>query len=339
MAAPKIFATGTTGYIGGTALELILRNHPDYQVTALVRDENKAAALRAQHPTVKTVIGTLDSLDVIEAGVSDADIVLHFADCDHVPSATTIVNTLSKASSKKFLIHTSGSAILADCTKPELFGEPITKDLEYADISTRDAITSFPIDGHPHRDVDVLVLAAPSNVNTAIVCPPCIYGTGTGSGNTKSMQVPLLINRFLKRGKGFTVQKGKSEWNNVHVCDLAKVYLALTEAAVAGGEPAQWNENGYYFAENGRHTWEDLSKEIAQKCKDMHLLPTDEIDYLDNEEILKLHPFGHVAWGTNSIGKAERAKKLFDWTPDQKSLSETLVESIQVEAKALGLSF
>jgi nucleoside-diphosphate-sugar epimerase len=228
---------------------------------------------------------------------------------------------------------------LADCSKPELFGEPITEDLEYGDESTLGAITSFPIDGHPHRDVDVIVLAAPSNVNTAIVCPPCIYGTGTGSGNTKSIQVPLLINRFLKRKRGFTVQRGKSEWNNVHVCDLAEVYLKLTEAAVAGGKNAEWNDKGYYFAENGRHTWEDLSKEIAQKCKDMKLLPTDEIDYLDNKDILELHPFGHVAWGTNSIGKAERARKLLGWTPGRESLSDTLVESIKVEAKALGLSF
>jgi nucleoside-diphosphate-sugar epimerase len=150
------------------------------------------------------------------------------------------------------------------------------------------------------------------------------------------MQVPWLVQNTLKRGKAFTVQGGKNTWNNVHVQDLAALYLLLTEAAANGGAGADWNENGYYFCENGEHVWGDLSRAIAQKAKAKGYLKTDEVDDLSNEEVTKLHPFGHVLWGTNSKGKAERARKL-GWTPKHEPLLDTLDSLIEKEAKALGL--
>ncbi|KAF8247493.1 NAD(P)-binding protein [Wilcoxina mikolae CBS 423.85] len=291
--APKIFATGATGYIGGTALNTIISAHPDYSITALVRNDEKAAHVKSAYPSIHTVIGDLDSSDVIASAVKDADIVLHFADCDHVASATTIVSALATSQTPKYLIHTSGSAILADVSKPELFGKEITPDLEYNDVTTLPTITSFPIEGHPHRNVDTIVLGAAgkNNTNVAIVCPPCIYGQGTGPGNTKSMQVPWLVQLTLKRGKAFTVNGGKNRWNNVHVRDLARLYLMLTEAAVNGGAGADWNQEGYYFCENGEHVWGDVSREIAKR----------------------------------------------GWTPKEAPLWDTLDETIEQEAKALGL--
>ncbi|KAF8544786.1 nucleoside-diphosphate-sugar epimerase [Trichophaea hybrida] len=336
--APKIFATGATGYIGGTVLDTIISAHPDYSITVLVRSDEKAAPLKSAYPSIQTVIGDLDSSDVITSAVKDADIVLHFADCDHVSSATTIVSTLAASQSPKYLIHTSGSAILSDISKPELFGTEITPDLEYNDVTTLSTITSFPVENHPHRNVDTIVLGAggKNNTNVAIVCPSCIYGQGTGKGNTKSMQVPWLVEQILKHGKAFTVNGGKNRWNNVHVQDLAKLYLMLTEAAVNGGKGADWNKEGYYFCENGEFVWGDLSREIAKRAKAKGYLKTDEVDDLSNEEVTKLHPFGHVLWGSNSKGKAERARKL-GWTPKEASLWDTLDETIEQEAKALGL--
>ncbi|KAI5851137.1 hypothetical protein DFP73DRAFT_490131 [Morchella snyderi] len=335
--APKIFATGASGYIGGGALDAIINAHPDYEITALVRSPQKAASLIAKYPNLKTVNGDLDSGSVIESETEKADIILHFADCDHTSSAKSISAGLKKKTTPVFLIHTSGTAILPDVSKEE-FGQQAGEKI-YDDIESVKELTSFPIEGHLHRDVDTIILAANSdNVKTAIVCPPTIYGLGAGTaGNTRSAQVPELTKNILKRGEAFHVTAGKSIWNNVHIDDLSQLYLLLTEDAAAGGKKATWGTEGYYFAENGEHVWGELTKKIAEKAKVKGYLKTNDIVSLSVDDIKKIHPFGAVLWGTNSRGRASRARKVLGWTPKGTSLEETLDALIDSEAKSLGL--
>ncbi|CAZ79703.1 unnamed protein product [Tuber melanosporum] len=335
---PKLFVTGASGYIGGTALDVIINAHPEYEITALVRSPEKATAVTRKYPNVKTVSGELDSGSLIEEESSKADIVLHFADCDHVPSAKSIVAGLEKRATPSYLIHTSGSAILPDINLASEFGKAAS-DKIYDDIDNVQEITSLPESGHLHRDVDSIVIGANSNtIKTAIVCPPTIYGPGSGPGNIRSNQVPELIKCSLKRGQAFQVTNGATIWNNVHVQDLANLYLLLTEAAAQpDGGKATWGPEGYYFAENGEHTWGELAKKIAKKAKAKGYLKTDEVISLPNEEIIKQHPFGHILWGTNSRGWASRARKVLGWEPKGAPLDETLDDAIELEAKALGL--
>jgi len=121
------------------------------------------------------------------------------------------------------------------------------------------------------------------------------------------------------------------------VRDLAKVYLALTETATVGGKGANWNEEGYYFVENGEHVWGEISELLARKAKARGYLKTDTVDHLSGEEIEKIKPFGGILWGSNSIGKAERARKVLGWTPTEQSLESILDDVIEMEAKGLGL--
>lgn len=245
--------TGVTGYIGGTALDVIVGAHPEFEVTALIRNPDKATKLVGKYPNVKTVIGDLDSSSLIESEAKKADIVLHFADCDHVGSAKAIVAGMSNNPKTSYLIHTSGVAILPNLNTEE-FGKAAT-DKIYDDVRDVKEITSFPEEGHVHRNVDKIVLGGNSaTVKTAIVCPPTIYGTGSGAGNIRSAQVPELIKKSLERGQAFQVTNGKTIWNNVHVDDLANLYLILTqEAAKPDGGKATWGSEGYYFCENGEH--------------------------------------------------------------------------------------
>jgi hypothetical protein len=248
--------TGATGYIGGSALDVITNAHPEYEITALVRNAEKAAGLTKKYPKVKIVSGDLDSASLIEGESSKADIVLHFADCDHVASAEAIVKGLSSSerSTPSYLIHTSGAAILPDITRQDEFGKAAT-DKIYDDVEDIEEITSLPETGHLHRNVDKIVIGGNSpTVRTAIVCPPTIYGRGTGTGNIRSNQVPGLVKQILNRAEAFQVTNGKTIWNNVHVADLADLYLLLTEEATKpDGGKATWGPEGYYFAENGEH--------------------------------------------------------------------------------------
>lgn len=49
--------------------------HPEYEITALVRNSDKGAKVAAKFPSVKLVYGDLDSVDVLERESRAADIV------------------------------------------------------------------------------------------------------------------------------------------------------------------------------------------------------------------------------------------------------------------------
>lgn len=54
----------------------IAHAHPDYEITALVRNSEKGAQVASQYPKIRLVYGDNKSSDVIREEVSKADIVL-----------------------------------------------------------------------------------------------------------------------------------------------------------------------------------------------------------------------------------------------------------------------
>lgn len=218
-----------------------------------------------------------------------------------------------------------------------------------ADLSL---ITSFPEKGHLHRDVDRIILDGVSRgIKAAIVCPPCIYGRGTGPGKTLSAQIPWLAEAVLKLKHGFVVGEGAAEWSCVHVLDLAEVYVKLVEAAARGGEGAEWFEGegegkeegsgGYYFAENGRFRWREVTDKILDVARKKGLLNDEQAGKVVNmsaqEVAEKAHPFGGVLWGTNSLCSADRARRALGWEPKEVGWEETVEEEIEEAARAVGL--
>lgn len=71
----QLYSTGATGYIGGDGLCAVANAHPDWEYSALVRNKEKAARLTAKYPQIRVVLGDLDSSDIIEEEVKNADIV------------------------------------------------------------------------------------------------------------------------------------------------------------------------------------------------------------------------------------------------------------------------
>ncbi|KAI9929800.1 hypothetical protein ASPWEDRAFT_48029 [Aspergillus wentii DTO 134E9] len=339
--APKVFLTGSTGYIGGDSLYAISAAYPDWQLSALVRNEAKAAQLTSQYPNVRAVIGDLDSADIIEEEVKNANIVGHFADCDHVAAAKAIAKGVSHHTPENpvWLIHTSGTGILTvEDFRNNTYG--IERQKEHNDWDGIDELLNLPDDAL-HRDVDKIIIEAwqrnPDSVKVAIVCPPTIYGPGRGPGNQKSVQAYWLSAAALKRKQGFLVGQGKNIWHQVHIQDLTNVYLALADAAAAGGGQATWNDKGYYFAENGSFVWGDIQRAVAKAAYEKKLIPSPDVETLPDAQVAELHPFGLYAWGTNSRGHAIRARKLFGWTPQKPTLLELIPDIVDIEAKGLGL--
>ncbi|KAJ5833678.1 hypothetical protein N7474_001989 [Penicillium riverlandense] len=341
MASPKVFLTGATGYIGGDGLYAVANAHPDWQISALIRSKDKAAQVTAQYPKIRVLHGDLDSTDLIEEEVKNADIVFHFADCDHVASATAIAKGAQHHTAERpvWIIHTSGTGILTiEDQRAHSYG--IERPKEYNDWEGVSELLNLPADAL-HRNVDEIIIGAnkqkPTAVKTAIVCPPTIYGPGRGPANQKSFQAYHLAAAVLKRKKGFLVGAGQNVWHQVHVQDLSNVYLALGEAAAAGGGKATWNDEGYYLAENGSFVWGDIERAVAQAAFEKKLIPSPEVEQLNDAQVTELLSVGVYAWGTNSRGHAIRARKLFGWEPKQPKLIDLVPSIVELEAKGLGL--
>ncbi|KAL6704632.1 hypothetical protein ACN47E_008029 [Coniothyrium glycines] len=337
----KLFITGATGYIGGDVLYAIANTYPDLEITALVRNSDKGAKVASQYAKIRLVYGTLDHVELLTAEAAKADIVVHTADCDHVASAHALVAGLQRSGRKTYLIHTSGTGILSW----EDFGENTygaERDTVYDDWEGISKVTSLP-DQAVHRNVDKIVLDAHTvsvgTIQTAIVCPPCIYGPGRGPDNQRSMQVYNMAKAALSRGKGFVVGEGLNKWTQSHIRDLSEIYVALVTAALSpGGGKATWNDEGYYFSESGEFSWGDVGRAIAKIAHQKKFINTPDVDHITKEEADQLTPYGSYMWGTNSRCVAKRARKLLGWTPKEKSVFDLLPDIVEKEAIEVGLS-
>ena len=70
------YSLGATGYIGGDALYAVAHAHPEYEITALVRNSEKGAQVVSQYPKIKLVYGDSNSSTLIEDETKKADVVL-----------------------------------------------------------------------------------------------------------------------------------------------------------------------------------------------------------------------------------------------------------------------
>lgn len=265
---------------------------------------------------------------------------------DHQGAAKAIaagLRSTHSSSNPGYWIHISGTGILCwyDMDNKR-YGEGPLPEQAYNDLEGVDKVTSLP-DTAFHRDVDKIVLdeAAkdPSAVKVAIVCPPTIYGTGRGPANQRSRQIPGLTETTLEKGFGPIIGAGETEWDNVHVHDLSNLIVLLSERAASSEKQSDeqeiWGPKGYFFAENGKHKWSQISALIAKEAKKQGVIESDETKVLDVDEAQKKLGFQALSWGLNSRGEAKRARKYLGWKPEGESLEEWIPESVQIEAKRL----
>ncbi|KAF4125181.1 Nucleoside-diphosphate-sugar epimerase [Geosmithia morbida] len=344
--APNIFLT--VGYIGGTVYAFLTRAHPEYDFTLLVRSEERGEAVKAKYPDAKLVYGSLDDADIIEKAASEADIVIHTADSsDNVPSAKAIARGLAAghtASNPGYWIHLSGTGILMfHDAATKRYGEAPLADQTFSDVDGTKAVLSIP-DEAIHRDVDKIAQAAVSDaVRLAIVSPPCIYGEGSGPVNTRSIQVPDMVAATLKNGFAPIVGSGLTEWDNVHVNDLADLYLRLVEAAQdpakRADEAGVFGHEGYFFLGPGTHKWSDVARWVAEEAASQGYLPEAKTKVITSDEASELGGPAANSWALNSKGISQRAEKLLGWKgTGQPSLREEVTALISREAKTQGLT-
>ncbi|KAI8814639.1 hypothetical protein BJ742DRAFT_703983 [Cladochytrium replicatum] len=340
----KIFLTGATGYIGGSVLHRLYSTYPEWAYTVLVRSPEKGKPVKDAFPNVTLAFGDLDSAKVIEDESAAADIVIHTADSsDHEGSAKAIAAGLVRGHSKEkpgYWLHTGGTGILtfADSDAGRL---GYASDKVYDDLDGVDELTHLP-DHAFHRNIDKLVLRTgalyPDSVRTAIICPSTVYGTGFGPVITRSSQVYDLVKATIQRGKAPIVGPGKAIWNNVHIDDLADMYLLYCDAAAARYDtPQLWGQRGYCLAENGQHVWSEVSGWIAQAAKERGLIPSADVENISDEETKAFGHYSALSWGLNSRCSARRARMYLGWMPHAPSLQKEIPGIVALEQKLLGL--
>jgi nucleoside-diphosphate-sugar epimerase len=147
--------------------------------------------------------------------------------------------------------------------------------------------------------------AASEGIRSVVICPSIVYGVGLGE-NPHSVQIPFLADNAIRHGAVQIVGKGLNRWSNVHIADLAELYLLALNAAPAGS---------FYFAENGEASFADVAAAISSA------LGLGRVESLAADVAAKQwgEARAYYTFGSNSRVRAERARRELGWTPTHTS--------------------
>jgi len=327
MASPQIFITGATGYVGGSILAKLLEPSQSgkWDITALVRSEDAVSKLKQMG--VKTIIGSLENEELLIKTVGEADAVINTADSDNLAAVQSIIKGLKQSKrTHKIFLHNSGTAIMADMARGDYPSGKVYSDMKM------DEIHAPPLQ-LPHRNVDDYIFQNSQGIQSIIICPPTIYGVGTGQFKRLSKKVPGFIKAFLGfLGFGYTatIGYGTNIWSHVHIEDLTNFYLLVLEKALIG--QASTGKDGFYFCESGEHAWKDIVVRIAKELYKHNAIKQAEIGKYTTEEVDKY--FGMIGWigiGSNSCSSADKARKL-GWKPKNERINvfDSITQEVEV---------
>ena len=292
----RVFLTGANGFIGGAvAARLIAAGH---KVRGLVRDSAKADVV-ARHG-IEAVVGSLDDTALLQAEARAADAVVNAASSDHRGAVEAFIVGL--AGSGKPFIHSSGSSIVADLA----MGEPSDRIFDEAM-----AVEPLP-DKAARVAIDRLVLGAPG-IRSMVLCNTMIYGHALGPP-AHSVQIPALVRQARASGVARYIGRGLNRWSNVHIADVAALYLLALAKAPAGT---------FMYVESGEEALGEIVKAIAAR------LGLGAAQSWSAEEAV-------AAWGRNaavySLGSNSRvrgrAAAALGWSPTRHSVTSWIANEL-----------
>lgn len=290
----RVFITGITGYIGGTVARKLLDKN--YSVSGLVRNEDSAEKLKQLG--IEPIIGNIHDEAVLKAAISQADAIIHTADsADDAYAADSIINTLEGTG--KTFIFTSGSAIFGGKENGEKSDFVYTEDIPLnprLEMASRVLINNY------------VLQSAKKDIRSIVIVPTMVYGEGLGL-KKDSIQLPALINFSKEKGFGAYFGKGENIWSNLHIEDLADLYVLALEKAKAGA---------LYYAENGSSTIRNLAENISRQY---NLQPAQSVSI--QEAVNTFGPAGgYFGFASNSLCNADKARTELGWKPQYQSIEK-----------------
>ncbi|KAJ7581529.1 hypothetical protein C8J56DRAFT_1102765 [Mycena floridula] len=344
----QIFLTGATGYIGGSILSLLLehKNRAHFNITVLVRSEDKAEKIR-NATGINVLVGTHQDVKLVEDLASKADVIFSLADTNDVE----LVKAQLKGSKTRYAITGIQTVFihivrfLAD----ESFGM-------YGPKTVIDDIEAEKIDSIPstetNRKVDIELVRADQEgyVKTHIVAPGFIYGTArgivaaSGAQKTRNWVFPQLFSFAFERGEAGVLGEGKNQWahdsflrpTSFNPSLVSNLVALVYDCAIERPSETGHGREGFYFAENGAMSLDDINQVIQQvliktgQAKPGSKVPTT----LSQDEISKYMPgppsFLRIV-GSNTACKSSRSRSL-GWKPVKtgKDFMESLGEDMEL---------
>ena len=324
--APKIFLTGTTGYVGGQLLIHLLRLSPTATITALVRQEAQATKLRSAYPSVKLVLGSLDSHELLVSESAKADIVIQAGNGDHEAGIMSITEGVAQgaaAAAKEgrptpVLIQVSGSANLVD--KEHLKG--LADPKVWSDRDDMEAIQALPHTRiHTALEQKFQAFAIEKGVQEIIVAPGMIFGRSDGLWKQETYSA-MLYEEMVKLGRVCVVGEGQNTWGWVSVKDTADAIVFFVEEVLKGqrgGESRlEYGKRGYYLVGSGQVPMLERAKAVAQRLYSAGKIKSAEVESVavENADKINEHPLFPIMLRSNSRFQADRLKDL-GWTPKE----------------------
>lgn len=291
----RIFLTGATGYVGASVLEALVR--AGHQVTALVRDNEKAARVTARgaHP----VLGNLAEPESYRAVAEAQDGYIHTAfdgSSGKGPAVDRItLDTLLAAAGRprtaggsvpatRFVVYTSASWVLGRTP------DPATED---APVNPIDHVSWRP-------DHEAMVLAASTaHLRTMVVRPGVVYGGGDG----------MVGDLFRSASNGLVrvVGDGNNHWPLIYDRDLADLYQRLALHQEAGGV--------YHANDEGDERVNDIVAAISP-----YLQLTPDVRHVPIEEARAKMGSYAEALSLDQVVRSPRARAL-GWNPTLHSVA------------------
>lgn len=294
----KVFITGAAGYIGGSVAAALAR--AGHQVTGLVRDAAQLDELA--RIGVAGVVGTLDDSALLTARAQAADAVINAASADHRGAVETLIAAL--AGSGKVLLHTSGSSIVGDASGGE--GSEVVYREDQLPAPTADKAKRVAID-------QLVIDSAAHGVRSAVLCNTLIYGHGALPRD--SVQLPRLLKQARKSGVVRHVGRGLNIWSNVHIDDVADLYVLALEKTPAGM---------FYFVEAGEASFRAMSEAIA-KALGLGAPQDWPLEAAIAEWGYEMASYG---LGSNSRVRGTRARTLLGWQPHRPAVLDWIARDM-----------
>ncbi len=292
----RVFVTGGTGTIGTPVVAELLENGHD--VLALARSDTSAHALK--HAGASVLRGALGDLDVLRAGVAQADGVISLA---FTPNYFSVDGLAAAIAEEGAAVAALGEALIGS-HRPivTVSGTPWAKG--HAAATEADPLPlEGPVAGRA-RSVNALLALASRGVRALSVrLPRTVHNEGKGGF------AGLLVDEARRSGVAGYPGDGTQRWPAVHALDAARLFRLVLESAPAG---TVWHA----VADEGDAV-HDIAEIIGRRLNmPVKAVPQDVFG-----------PFGPI-FAMDQPASSAHTRETLGWKPAHPSLLEDL-ENIQ----------
>jgi nucleoside-diphosphate-sugar epimerase len=287
-----VFVTGATGYIGSAVVrELIDAGH---QVTGLTRSEASAEALTLAGAT--PLRGSLTDLDILAAGASAADGVVHTAFIHDFADFAAAAETDLHA------VRALGAAVEGS-DRPLVIASGIAGVLTPGRVSD-ETDPADPLAGPRAATEQELLAMSDRGVRaSAVRLPPTVHGAGDHGF------VHALATTAREHGVSAYIGDGANRWPAVHRLDAARLFRLALENAPAGSRLHAVAEEGIPFR---------LIAEALGRQLDIEVSSVSAEDAAEH-----LGWIGYVA-GLDNPAKSEITRGLVGWQPERPTVLDDI---------------